>query len=210
MELYWGSGSIYAWRVMLVLLFKGEAFEDRLLSFRDRDHKQLGYTSLNPRAKVPTLVDGDVVITETNAILAYIERVRTRIPVLGETPADTARIWQKLAEIDTYVIPAAMPLAKALELGLHKPILGELRERRAELFVELDRLEAACERGPFNAVDAAMVPILATLKQASLKAGAADVGLFPVDWTRWGRLEERYQAVRALDGFERSWPRHWS
>ena len=31
LELYWGSGSPFAWRVMLTLEFKGIAYESKLL-----------------------------------------------------------------------------------------------------------------------------------------------------------------------------------
>ena len=38
-ELYWGSGSPFAWRVMLTLEVKGLAYESKLLEFSKGEHK---------------------------------------------------------------------------------------------------------------------------------------------------------------------------
>ncbi|MCA9567434.1 MAG: glutathione S-transferase family protein [Myxococcales bacterium] len=211
MELYWAQGSVSSWRVVLALLFKELEVDDRLLDMANRDHVQIGYTSLNPRGRVPTLVDGEVVVAEPLAILGYLDRAYPRLPLFGATSADAARIWQKVVDIDTFLTPAALPTAHTLgrQLRLEQPLLGELREKVAEVLVELDRLEAHCERGPFNAVDAMLVPVLAVLKRASLMRGADQVGLLPLDWSRWAQLLERYEGVKKLEGFARSWPPHW-
>lgn len=39
------------------------------------EHKQPPYLALNPAGQVPTIVDGDVVISDSNAILVYLARV---------------------------------------------------------------------------------------------------------------------------------------
>ena len=62
-ELYWGSGSPFAWRVMLTLEVKGLAYESKLLEFSKGEHQTPAYLQLNPRGKVPTLKDGDFVST---------------------------------------------------------------------------------------------------------------------------------------------------
>src|SRR5215469_12807239 len=56
------------------------------------------YRALNPNAKVPTLVDGEVVIWESNTILRYLAAIHS--PALaGETPRERALVerwmdWQ--------------------------------------------------------------------------------------------------------------------
>jgi glutathione S-transferase len=56
------------------------------------------YRALNPNAKVPTLVDGEVVIWESNTVLRYLAAIHD--PALaGETPAERALVerwmdWQ--------------------------------------------------------------------------------------------------------------------
>ncbi len=212
MELYWAYGSIASWRIALALLFKGLEVEDRLLDLGRREHLQLGYTSLNPRGRVPTLVDGDLVITEPLAILAYLERAYPRPPLFGGDAAEGARIWEQMLVIDTYVAPPLLKIARTLSTRpLQDPIrIGELKEKVADLLAELDRLESFAERGPFNAVDATLVPLLALLQRSTRREGADKIGLLPFDWKRYTRLMERYEAVRALEGFGRTWPPHWA
>ncbi|WP_376099873.1 glutathione S-transferase family protein [Roseomonas sp. CCTCC AB2023176] len=49
------------------------------------------YKAMNPNAKVPTLVDGDVVIWESNTVLRYL--AATHAPAMhGETPADRSQV----------------------------------------------------------------------------------------------------------------------
>lgn len=210
MELYWASGSLDCWRVMLALLFKNLDYEATHLSIPDREHQGLAYTSLNPRGTLPTLVVDDTVVTEANAILATLDRYRPAHPLFGDTPAEAGRLWRKLLEFDRFVMTPALPIVRGLTFGTWKPVKGELRERVGELLVELDRLETHCERGSYNAIDCAVVPLIAVLKRVSMKNGAEEVGLLPLDWSRWSRLHDRYDAIRALDGFEATWPQHWA
>ena len=73
-ELYWGSGSPFAWRVMLTLEIKGLPYQSKLLEFSKQQHKAPEYLALNPRGKVPALKDGDFAVYESLAIMAYLDR----------------------------------------------------------------------------------------------------------------------------------------
>ena len=73
-ELYWGSGSPFAWRVMLMLEVKRLPYHSKLLEFSKDEHKAPAYLKLNPRGKVPTLKDGDYVLYESLAIMSYLDR----------------------------------------------------------------------------------------------------------------------------------------
>ena len=209
MELYWGSGSPYAWRVMLGLMFKGMPYEDHLLSFGEREHKSAHYTRLNPRGRVPTLVDGEVVVRESLAILAYLDRVYPRKLLFGGSPADAARIWQTVMELENIVTPAAQTVIGALFFQRWQGREAELKELRDTVFEELDLLERDFEEGPWNAIDCMLVPLIASLERASRKQGAEKLGLLPLNLGRWPRLRARYLAIAELPGFERTWPPHW-
>jgi glutathione S-transferase len=50
----------------------GAAYETVRISFESADQKKSGYTSINPKARVPSLVTDKGVLTETPAILAFI------------------------------------------------------------------------------------------------------------------------------------------
>src|SRR5678815_3853312 len=97
-ELYWGSGSPFAWRVMLTLEVKGLAYESKLLEFSKGDHKTAAYLQLNPRGKVPTLKDGGFVLTESFAIMSYLDRKYPDPLLFGTTPEENGLIWRSLAE----------------------------------------------------------------------------------------------------------------
>src|SRR3972149_6196940 len=103
-ELYWGSGSPFAWRVRLTWEVKGLAYESKLLEFSKGDHKSPAYLKLNPRGKVPTLKDGDFVLYESLAIMAYLDRKYPDPPIFGRTPQETGLIWRAISETESYLI----------------------------------------------------------------------------------------------------------
>lgn len=74
LELYCGSGSPFAWRVMLTLEVKVPAYHSTLLEFSKDDHKAAGFLKLNPRGKVPLLKDDDFILNESPAIMAYLDK----------------------------------------------------------------------------------------------------------------------------------------
>ena len=83
-ELYWGSGSPFAWRVMLALEVKKLPYESKLMEFSKGEHKTPAYLQLNPRGKVPTLKDGDFAVYESIAIMAYLDRKYPDPPLFGK------------------------------------------------------------------------------------------------------------------------------
>jgi glutathione S-transferase len=70
---YYGSGSPYAWRVWLALEHKGIPYHRKTLSFDAGDLKTAEFGALNPRRRVPVLVDDDFPLAESAAIVEYIE-----------------------------------------------------------------------------------------------------------------------------------------
>jgi len=75
---YYGAGSPYAWRVWLALEHKGIPYERKVLSFAEGDPKKPEFLALNPRGKVPAIVDSDgpggkpYTVIESGAILIYL------------------------------------------------------------------------------------------------------------------------------------------
>ncbi len=63
LKLYHGTTSVCAAKVRLVLYEKGMSFESELLNLQQGDQHKPDYLKLNPKAAVPTLVDGERVIT---------------------------------------------------------------------------------------------------------------------------------------------------
>jgi glutathione S-transferase len=71
--LYYGSGSPYAWRAQLALEHKALPYELKILSFAAGDTRKPEFLALNPRHRVPVLVDGDFVLYESSAIVEYLD-----------------------------------------------------------------------------------------------------------------------------------------
>jgi glutathione S-transferase len=66
------SGNSHKIRVMLG--YMGLKYESHALNGAAREHKQPEFLALNPFGQVPLLVDGDVVIRDSQAILVYLAR----------------------------------------------------------------------------------------------------------------------------------------
>lgn len=75
----------------------GVGFELRLLDRAKEEHKQPAYLALNPHGKVPTLVDGDLVISETAAICLHLADTHPQaglVPAVGT--AERAELYKWL------------------------------------------------------------------------------------------------------------------
>ncbi len=55
-------------------------------------HRSAGYLALNPKGRVPTLVDGDTVVTENPAILTYLAETHPEAGLLPQDAATRARV----------------------------------------------------------------------------------------------------------------------
>lgn len=80
-----------AWAVSLGLEHKGLDYADKLLSASEGQLKTDEFRALNPRGKVPVLVDGDTTIYESQAILLHLELTYPEKPLLPANTADRAK-----------------------------------------------------------------------------------------------------------------------
>ena len=74
LDLYWGSGSPYSWRVQLALEYKRLDYVSHELQFSKQEHKSPQMLRMNPRGRVPVLKDGEFVVFESLACLYYLDR----------------------------------------------------------------------------------------------------------------------------------------
>ncbi len=91
MKLYLNRMSPNVRRVRLTAAALGIELEERALDFAKGEHKNPEYLALNANGAVPTLVDGDFVLTESRAIMQYLA---SKKPESGLLPKDEgARAW---------------------------------------------------------------------------------------------------------------------
>ncbi|MGE4452006.1 glutathione S-transferase family protein [Castellaniella sp.] len=86
----------------IVLEWIGKPYETVRLT-REQT-KEADYLALNPTGAVPTLVDGDFVLTQSAAILDYLAELNPEAGLLGDTPRERAetRRWLGLCNSDLH------------------------------------------------------------------------------------------------------------
>lgn len=77
---YWRSSA--AWRVRLGLAWKGLAWDAVPIDLRRGDQTAADYVRRNPQGLVPLLADGPAALSQSLAILEYLEETRPRPPLL--------------------------------------------------------------------------------------------------------------------------------
>jgi maleylacetoacetate isomerase len=91
LKLYTYYRSQASFRVRIALNLKGLSHEDTYLHLEKGDQFAADYRALNPQMVVPTLVDGDVKLFQSLAILEYLDEKYPEPPLL---PSDlAARAW---------------------------------------------------------------------------------------------------------------------
>lgn len=216
-ELYWGSGSPFAWRVMLTLELKGLRYDSKLLEFSKRDHKSASYLRLNPRGKVPTLKDGDFVIYESVAIMTYLDRQYPEPPLFGKTPREAGLISRTIAECEGYFARAGDKVVRPIFFGKSLENVEEIRLAAEIVHQEMKSFDSTLTHSAWlvgeqiTAADIAVFPLVQLLLRAASKEAAQplDLGLLPLSQiypniARWVKQIER------LPGYERTYPPHWT
>ncbi len=93
----------HAHRVELLANLAGIKHSVNNINLPDGEHKQPPFLALNPLGQVPVIEDGDIVISDSNAILVYLAR--------KYAPEFLPQDFQKEAEIQKFLALAAGEIA---------------------------------------------------------------------------------------------------
>lgn len=94
MKLYTFFRSSASYRVRIALNLKGIPYEQASIHLRRAGGEQLqpAYKALNPQALVPALEDNGRILTQSLAIIEYLDEKFPNPPLLPKDPADTALV----------------------------------------------------------------------------------------------------------------------
>ena len=216
-EVFWGSGSPYAWRVLLALEYKRLPYTSHLLQFSKQEHKSPQMLALNPRGRVPVIKDGDYVCFESLAILYYLDLKYPQPPIFGRTPEEAGTIMRVICEYEAYIEPHLDTITGAIFFG--KP--EELGSDRVTAAMHAVASEARTIEGrlsksewivgdTLSAVDMVIFPGIQLLKRALDRPVARELSsrFMPVE-VNYPALGRWLTRVAALPGYERTYPPHW-
>jgi len=216
LEVYWGSGSPYAWRVLLGLEVKKIEYESNRLSFTDEDLKSDEYLAISPRGKVPAIRDGSVTVHESIAILCYLEDLKPEPILFGNDPAERSKIWCSIMEIMNYIEPNILDYARTIfyeELPDKKQIA--IRARQA-IENELTILNTSLKNKKYlasdnlSAADIILYPVIPFLSRAAMKENTEEVSgdLRAID-DNYLFIGAWCKRIESIPGFEKTYPPHW-
>jgi glutathione S-transferase len=112
MKLYHHPLSGHSHRARLFLNLLGVDHEEVFVDLAKGVHKSPDYLKLNAFGQIPVLVDGNQIISDSNAILVYLARKSGNAQWLPETPAGEAAVqrWLSVAAGQIAFGPAAARL----------------------------------------------------------------------------------------------------
>jgi len=124
-KLYTYFRSSAAFRVRIALNLKGLAYEPAFVHLPRGEHRASAYGAVNPQALLPTLDIGGRRLTQSLAILEYLEEAHPAPPLLPKDPFERARV-RSLAML---VACEIHPLNNLRVLQHLKRVLGQGEEQ---------------------------------------------------------------------------------
>lgn len=100
---YWRSGASY--RVRIALNLKGLGYDLAAHDLRKGEQKTADYLALNPQGMVPALQDGDLIVTQSPAILEWLEETHPQPALLPRAANDRAAVRAMAALIGCDIHP---------------------------------------------------------------------------------------------------------
>ncbi|KAL2492050.1 Glutathione S-transferase Z1 [Abeliophyllum distichum] len=197
---YWQSSC--AWRVRFALNLKGLSYEYRSVNLAKGEQFTPEFEKLNPLMYVPVLVDGDVVISDSYAILLYLEE---KYPCKALLPVDP--------QLKAINLQTASIVSSSIQ-PLHMLSLSKYMAQKVGPEDQLSWGQSNIEQG-FLAIEKLLKDFAdryATGKEVYL----ADVFLAPqisvatarfsIDMSKFPTLNRVYETCKALPEFQSSSP----
>ncbi|MFL4980624.1 MAG: glutathione S-transferase family protein [Xanthobacteraceae bacterium] len=207
--------SSWSFRPWIAMKAAGIAFTDRVISLNDPEFKPT-LAQVTPAGKVPVLVDGDVHVWESLAILEYVAE---KFPAAALWPTDAAARAHARA-IAAEMHAGFVPLRRHCPMNFWRPV--KRRDLTAEVAANVARIDAMwgeCRArlgaggpflfGRFSAADAMYAPVVSRFQTYDVQVGPVsrnymDAVMALPAWAEWRDAAVKEPWVLAED--EPDWP----
>lgn len=192
MKLYYHPLSGHAHRAVTFASFLGLDVELVLVDLAAGEHKSEAFLKINSFGQVPALVDGDVTITDSNAILVYLAKKAGRTDWLPEAPQAAANVqkWLSVAAGQIAFGPAAARLITVFGAPFNaEEVISRAHAILGQIEDELDGK---------NWIIGGAQPTIADVALYSYIARAPEGN---VDLSAYGRVNAWLRRIEALPGF---------
>jgi glutathione S-transferase len=202
MKLYHNPLSPNVRRVRLTAAVAGIELEEQRLDFAKGEHKSAEYLELNPNGAVPTLVDGDFVLTESRAIMQYLAAKKPESGLLPRDEAARADVtrWQfwDAAHFSPNVATVAFEKILKGMLGMGDPDQGKIKDALASFRRFASVLDKRLH-GRTYVVGSGLTVADLTLASSLMYARQAEIPL-----AEFPHLEAWFVRMTELDGWKRT------
>jgi maleylpyruvate isomerase len=197
MKLHGYFRSSASYRVRIALNLKGLSAEHLSRHLRKGEQRAPDYLAINPQGFVPTLQGDGVIITQSLAIIEWLDEIYPAPPLLPDDTMRRAlvRAFAQAIACDTHPIQNLKILARLRELGLAEDKVTEWAAWANREGLSACEKLIANEAGPFcfggtpTIADLCLVPQLANARRFGV-----DVATFP-------RLLKAESAAKELKAF---------
>ena len=197
MKLHGYFRSSASYRVRIALNLKGLSHEHLSHHLRKGEQCAPAYLAINPQGLVPALEAEDAVLTQSLAIIEWLDETHPDPPLLPKDPLRRAKVraFAMALACDTHPVQNLKVLARLRQLGLPEEQVTEWAAWANREGLGACETLIAAERGPFCFGDA---PTLADL---CLVPQLANARRFGVDVSAYPRLLKAEAAAKAVKAF---------
>lgn len=192
-------------RVRIALHHKGLPFDYVAVPIaREGSEALTAYRAMNPQALVPTLVHGSVQISQSIAILEYLEEIAPTPALLPADPAARARV----RSIAMYIVSEIQPLQnlrvfRHIQKGLGHDEATATKWRQHWVSIGLDALEKTFQEPATGTFCHGDSPTIADCCLVPQVHAATRWGL---DVARWPTVSRIAAHASTLDAFQKAAP----